>query len=1025
MTGSPTATAAPGRAPSVLVVLVARDAAGWLRECLSALAAQTYPRMGVIAVDDASRDESLELLTAALGEQRVLGLPERRGLAGALDAALELPVAAEADYILLVHDDAALDPDVVLRLVEAAVGIGVERVGVVGAKVVDWDDPRLLRDVGRSADRFGHPYTPLQDGEIDQGQFDRVLEVLCVSSSAMLIARDAWKRAGGFDERLDSEHVDLDFCWRVRLAGFRVLMTPLARVRHRAATSAGERGPRVRHQSARYEEDRAALAAMLKNYGLLNLLWLLPLSFLLGLVRLLMLVLARRFEEAYDLLSAWGWNVAHLPGTLSRRRKIQKQRRTKDRTFHRFMESAGLRIPRWFQTAERILEEQREIEVDDEGQPVTRRLRDRTASLVGTHPVIVASFLGVLVGAVAIRGLLGPESIAGGVLPRFPSTPAGFFGELDSAYRTTGLGGDLLASPALGLFGALSALLFGSTSLAQKVLLAGLPALATVLAYRAFVRLTGRPGPSVVAAASYGLSALTLWAFSQGRLSLLMTLVVVPPIAERLEAAFGPAEPGDGRWRFAVGLGVTLAVGVAFDPGVAVAALVVVVIQAIGGSVRGRGLLLAGASALVAAVLLFPFVPVLVADGGAAFRSMIGTTDVTSLVRLTFGPGPGTWEVSAFLPIAALLAFALTGAEYRARSIRAVAAGMAGLALSWLAAAGYLPVVLSNPTAYGALAAASMAMMIAYGLSSVLTGIGRESFGLRQVGTALLTVVLSAGIALQVIAAMIGGWAVGGLDEIPPAFAVISSGAKGDYRVLWVGADDGEPFPTPGGDPTGLAPAGADSLHYTLTGPDGTTALDTGRPLAGPGDDALREALDEILSGTTSHGGALLAPFGARFVVAAQDELPARAEAGLEAQLDLDRIPASDLVIFRNAAALPPAAAFGSADLADLVASGLPVDVARVGGAAVHPLKATEGGWEGDAAGGPIAISTEFDGAWGLVGRDTSPERSFGWSTSFREVAEGPVEVRYGAQLPRTIAIALLAAVWAAALWITRKPVAR
>ena len=1025
MTGSPTATAASGRAPSVLVVLVARDAAGWLRECLSALAAQTYPRMGVIAVDDASRDDSHEILTAALGEQRVVRLSERSGLAGALDAALEVPVAAEADYLLLVHDDAALDPDAVLRLVETAVGIGVERVGVVGAKIVDWDEPRMLRDVGRSADRFGHPYTPLQSGEIDQGQFDRVLEVLCVSSSAMLIARDAWKRAGGFDERLDSEHVDLDFCWRVRIAGFRVLMTPLARVRHRAATSAGERGPRVRHKSARYEEDRAALASMLKNYGVVHLLWLVPLFFLLGFVRLLMLVLARRFEEAYDLVSAWGWNLAHLPGTLSRRRKIQKQRRAKDRTLRRFMESAGLRIPRWFQTAERILEEQREIEEGDEGQPATRRFRDRTASLVGTHPVIVASFLGVIIGAVAIRGLLGPEAIAGGVLPRFPSTPAGFFGELASGYRTTWLGGDLLASPALGLIGALSSLLFGSTSLAQKVLLAGLPALATVLAYRAFARLTGRPGPSVVAAAAYGLSALTLWAFSQGRLSLLMTLVVLPPIVERLEVAFGPSEPGDGRWRFAVGLGVTLAVGVAFDPGVGLSALIVVVIQAIGGTARGRGLLLAGASALAAAVLLFPFVPVLAADGGGAFTSWVGTTDVGSLVRLTFGSGPGTWEVAAFLPIAALLAFALTGAEYRARSVRAVAAALAGLALSWLAAAGYLPVALSNPTAYGALAAVSMAMMIAYGLSSVLTGLGRESFGLRQVGTALLTVVLAAGIGLQVVAAMIGGWAVGGLNRIPPAFAVISSGAKGDYRVLWVGGIDGQPFPTPGGDPTGIAPAGEDSLRYALTGPDGVTALDTGRPSAGSGDDATRQALNEILAGTTSHGGALLAPMGVRFVVAAQDELPAGALARLETQLDLDRVPASDLVIFRNAAALPPAAAFESPDLADLVASGRLVDVARVGDAAVKPLKPVDGGWEGDASGGPVVISTEFDEAWQLEGRDAPPERSFGWSTSFRRAGPGPVTIRYGGQLPRTIAIALLAAVWAAALWITRKPVAR
>jgi len=54
---------------------------------------------------------------------------------------------------------------VVARLVEAATGIpGVDRVGVVGAKIVDWDDPRELRDVGRSADRFGHPYSPLQPG---------------------------------------------------------------------------------------------------------------------------------------------------------------------------------------------------------------------------------------------------------------------------------------------------------------------------------------------------------------------------------------------------------------------------------------------------------------------------------------------------------------------------------------------------------------------------------------------------------------------------------------------------------------------------------------------------------------------------------------------------------------------------------------------------------------------------------------------------------------------------------------------
>src|ERR671936_446832 len=151
------------RTPSVLVLLVVRDGTGWLRDTLLSLARQTYARLGIVAVDNASTDGSAELLVRALGEGRVLAL-DRNG--------------------------------------------GVERVGVVGPKVVDWDDPRVLREVGRSTDAFGHPYTPLQDGELDQGQYDRVLEVLFVSSCAMLISAEAWRRTGEVDERPGGHHED-------------------------------------------------------------------------------------------------------------------------------------------------------------------------------------------------------------------------------------------------------------------------------------------------------------------------------------------------------------------------------------------------------------------------------------------------------------------------------------------------------------------------------------------------------------------------------------------------------------------------------------------------------------------------------------------------------------------------------------------------------------------------------------------------------------------------------------------------
>ncbi len=1024
----PSTDSASLRAPSVLVILVVREAAAWLRGCLAALGAQTYPRVGVLAVDNASSDGSAQMLAQALGERRVIASKEDRGLAGSVRAALELPVAQEADYLLVLHDDIALDPDAVTRLVDAATGMGVDDVGVVGPKVVDWEEPRLLLDVGRSADRFGHPYTPLQPGEIDQGQFDRVVEVLCVSTAAMLISREAWQRAGLFDERLDARHEDLDFCWRARLAGFRVLVTPLARARHRDASVRGER-PAGHRRSDRYYEDRAAIAAMLKNYGLLSLLWLLPLDLALGLVRLVFLVLSRRFDGALDLVSAWGWNLVHLPGTLSRRVRAQSVRKVSDRQLRRFMGSAGLRLPRWFETAGQILAEQQEIQVEEEGASAGRRLRDRTASLVGSHPVVVTCFFGIVVAAVAFRGLLGPESLHGGALPAFPASWGGFFGELTSGYRTTPLGGSFAASPALGALGTTSWFTFGSTAIAQKLLLAGGPVLASVMLYRALARLTGRPGAAVLGAVAYALSALVLWSFSEGRIDLLVALAVVPAIAERLEAASGREPPSDGRWRFIIGLGVTIAVGVAFLPGVMLVLGVLTVVQAMFGSSRRRGVGLTLASTAVAAALLLVFVATIVSGDGAAMGSRIGTTDLGELLRLALGGGPGTWVIAAFLPVSAVLALALIGPQFRSVGFRAAFTATAGLALAWFASAGYLPGWAANAEAYLVLAAVSEAFIVGFGLASVLGGLGRESFGLRQVGTALLAIVLGGGLLLQSAAAMVGGWSVGGPEALPPAWALITSSAKGDFRVLWVGGDTGRRFVAPGGDPVDVATGRTTSLRYGLTDRTGISALDVGRTISGGGADYLRSAVDQILSGTTVHGGALLAPLGVRFVVAGRGDLPQAAQALLDAQVDLDLVGTSGLTIFRNAAPLPPAGILPATEqLAQAVGSEDLGQIARLPGARAVPLTPVEGGWAGvSPIVGLAVVSTQFSSEWRAEipgGNTVGPRESFGWATSF-DVPQGPVRIRFMDQWARTLETIALGLLWAVALWVTRKPVAR
>lgn len=1027
MTAATAPHAEAGRLPSVLAVLVVRDAAEWLREAVQSLAAQTYPRLAILAVDDGSADGSHDLLVQALGEGRVIRHDEPRGVAASMRTATALPVAAEADFLLLLHDDVALDAEAVQRMVDATSIAGVEGIGIVGAKIVDWDEPRRLRDIGRSADRFGHPYSPLQADEIDQGQFDRVLEVLAVDACAMLVRREVWQRIGLLDERLGDDDGDVDLCWRARVAGWRVLMTPLARVRHRAEAEREDRGDRG--PSRRYSEDRAALATVLKNVGWLTLLWVVPLGIVLTLIRLLFLLLSRRFEEALDVAAAVGWNLVHLPGTLARRRRVQKARAVPDRSLRRFTESAGLRIPRWFQTAERIWEEQRELGEEDEGQPAGTRLRHRTASLVSDHPAIVASFVGAVLGAFAVRHLLRSGPVVGGVMPVFPADPIGFFQELGSAVRTTGLGGPLAASPALAAMGGLSALLLGSTALAQKALLIALPAVATVLCYRACVRFTERPGPSVVAAGAYGLSAVMLWSFSQGRIGLLAVLATLPAILERLEVAFSRAGPSDRTWRMIVGLGVTLAVAIAFVPGVVLAALAALLVQVVAGARRRRGLSIVLPSIAVAAVLLFPFLPDLVAGSGVALSSEIGTADPREVGRLALGEAPGSWPVAWFLPVAALLGLALSTGTRRAPAARAMAAAVIGLGLAWASGAGYLPAALSNAPVYVALCAVAAAFLVAAGLSSAIGGLGRSAFGFRQIGTVALAAVLVGGMTLQGLIAAVGDWGVGGTDrEVASWEAIIDTDATGSMRVLWVGSDDGGAFPWPGGDPAGAVEAGEATIRFGLTDRRGSLAIDTGRPLAGPGTDALRSTLGEILAGSTRHAGALLVPFGVRYVVARQGELPDAVEEILDAQADLDLVPATDLVVYRNAEALPPAAVVVADDqVARVATSGDPVALQTWHDVPSVPLRplGSSAGWEGETVGGNLAlVSTEFDGAWRLDGSEAPPERAFGWSTSFPVVTD-PVTITYGAQLPRTVELVVLAVLWAAALWVTRKPVRR
>src|SRR5918992_1176585 len=316
-----------------LAIVVTHNGRRWLKDCLIALNAQTYPALDVLVVDDATADGSAQpplrrIAKRHLRKRRWGFLRTRlpQGFGGAINWALSR-VRTDAEMLLFLHDDAVLDATAVERMVARL--RRDDDTAIVGPKIVGWDDPRYLEEVGMAVDRFGNPYKGLEEGEIDLGQHDVATEVFYVTSTCMLVRHDVFKQLRGWDARMRAFSEDLDLCWRARLFGHSVRVEPLARARHAIALAKGERASRFR--PARYYIRRNRFRAVGKNVSGSRLAGLIPQIVLLTIVEMVGFIVLRQPREILNLLRALGWNLVNFPQTFSERARAQRLRKVPDR----------------------------------------------------------------------------------------------------------------------------------------------------------------------------------------------------------------------------------------------------------------------------------------------------------------------------------------------------------------------------------------------------------------------------------------------------------------------------------------------------------------------------------------------------------------------------------------------------------------------------------------------------------------------------------------------------------------------
>jgi N-acetylglucosaminyl-diphospho-decaprenol L-rhamnosyltransferase len=236
----------------VSVIVISYNTRDLLARCLEAVAAtMAAPRHEVIVVDNASRDGSAAMVAERFPNIRLLRNEHNRGFAAANNQAISI---ARGRHVLLLNSDAFLLPGAVERMVQAmeadaSVGAVCSRLlnpdGSFQGSFADFPTLRgellLLAGLARLVCHPAYPSYPEA-----ASQHPRAVD--WVSGACMLVRRAAIEAVGLLDEEYFMYTEEVDWCYRLHLAGWRVRYEPAARVIHWSGQSAGAAPERKRAQ---------------------------------------------------------------------------------------------------------------------------------------------------------------------------------------------------------------------------------------------------------------------------------------------------------------------------------------------------------------------------------------------------------------------------------------------------------------------------------------------------------------------------------------------------------------------------------------------------------------------------------------------------------------------------------------------------------------------------------------------------------------------------------------------------------
>lgn len=220
-------------AKEVAVVILNWNGRSFLEKFLPSVMASDYGALQVIVADNASVDDSVDFVRDHYPSVRVIINPSNEGFARGYNLALK---QVKADYYVLLNSDVEVTPGWIAPVIDLM--RSDNSIAACQPKLLSYADKTMFEYAGASGGWIDHLGYPFMRGRVfdvcekDEAQYNDARPCFWASGAALFVRSDVYHALGGLDEFFFAHQEEIDLCWRMQLAGYKVFVQPASVVYH-------------------------------------------------------------------------------------------------------------------------------------------------------------------------------------------------------------------------------------------------------------------------------------------------------------------------------------------------------------------------------------------------------------------------------------------------------------------------------------------------------------------------------------------------------------------------------------------------------------------------------------------------------------------------------------------------------------------------------------------------------------------------------------------------------------------------